>query len=277
MFGLRGCLNFFGQGSRTKIYFQPPPPTLSYHSNVQIWRMFLKNTFRQFSCKGHQNSTFFFAISLEGVPNVVCCGNFGLIFRLMASWWQFSYRILFCASTSLNWAILSPWHQEWVIRFAFLLAFRKSYFRWLSTRGTGFLILNRDSLSKIWTLCVTVCNANQAFCAPKTQGGGGHFVPLAKPLLPFSEFIQVKVFWKLVQKWVLDKTLASMETMVSVLIKFGGEWCLSSTFLSLQCDHKCAYATTGVTFHHFSQAFEEKNSGAMIKKDEKSLKGGSCL
>ena len=60
-------------------------------------------------------------------------------------------------------------------------------------------------------------------------------------------------------------------------LNFGGEWCLSSTFLSLQCDHKCAYATTGVIFHHFSQAFEEKNSGAMIKKDEKSLKGGSCL
>ena len=31
-----------------KIIFQPPPPTLGYHSNVQSWRMFLKSAFRQF-------------------------------------------------------------------------------------------------------------------------------------------------------------------------------------------------------------------------------------
>ena len=36
---------------KTKIIFQPPPPTLGYHSNVQSWRMFLKSAFRQFSCQ----------------------------------------------------------------------------------------------------------------------------------------------------------------------------------------------------------------------------------
>ena len=44
----------------------------------------------------YQNSTFFFAISMKSVPNVVCCGNLGLIFRLMASWWQFSFCTLSC-------------------------------------------------------------------------------------------------------------------------------------------------------------------------------------
>ena len=35
---------------KTHFIFQPPPPPLGYHSNVQSWHMFLKNTFRQFSC-----------------------------------------------------------------------------------------------------------------------------------------------------------------------------------------------------------------------------------
>ena len=45
-------------------------------------------------------------------------------------------------------------------------------------------------------------------------GGGVTFCPLAKTLFPFSESIQIKFFWK------LDKTLVSMEAMVSVLRLF---------------------------------------------------------
>ena len=41
---------------------------------------------------------------------------------------------------------------------------------------------------------------NQAFGGLQKPGGGTF--PLAKTLLPFSESIQVKFFWKLVPKWV---------------------------------------------------------------------------
>ena len=43
-----------------------------------------------------------FANSIKSVSNVVCCGNFSLIFRWMVSWWQFSFCTLFHASTTSN-------------------------------------------------------------------------------------------------------------------------------------------------------------------------------
>ena len=43
----------------------------------------------------------------------------------MASWWQFSFRTLFRASTTLKWAILSPWQREWCHSIWFLISFQK--------------------------------------------------------------------------------------------------------------------------------------------------------
>ena len=46
-------------------------------------------------------------------------------------------------------------------------------------------------------LCALKCFnhiSTRLFCAPQNQGGGGHNVPLAKALLPFSESIPVKFF-----------------------------------------------------------------------------------
>ena len=61
------------------------------------------------------------------------------------------------------------------------------------------------------------------FCAPKTKGGGGDIVPCYQ--LPFSESIQVKFLWKLVQNESFHTTLVSMETMVSIL-----RWFIVSDF-----------------------------------------------
>ena len=41
------CLNF----EYKKVFFQPPRPALSYHSNVLSWRPILNSTFQQLSCK----------------------------------------------------------------------------------------------------------------------------------------------------------------------------------------------------------------------------------
>ena len=45
---------------KAKKIIQPLPPTLGYHSNVQSWDMFLRNTFRQFSYKSSPELDFFF-------------------------------------------------------------------------------------------------------------------------------------------------------------------------------------------------------------------------
>ena len=65
-------------------------------------------------------------------------------------------------------------------------------------------------------------------CSKNQEGGGGgvgvegHIVhpPLGETLLTFSESIQVKFFWKLVENESLDALLVSMETMVSVVIRW---------------------------------------------------------
>ena len=135
---------------KTKITFQLRLSTLGYHSKVQSWLMFLDNTFNTFntfavSCKRLPNSEFI-AISIKSVRNRVCCGNFGLIFGMMASWWQFSFRTLFRASTTLNWAMLSPWHQEWFHLIWFFISFQKKLLLLTFNKGTRFW----DSQSKIW-------------------------------------------------------------------------------------------------------------------------------
>ena len=60
-----------------KISFQPPPPTLGYHSNVQSWRMFLKTHFGSFRAKDPQNSTLF-CYSHEECPKCSLLWKFGL-------------------------------------------------------------------------------------------------------------------------------------------------------------------------------------------------------
>ena len=91
---------------------------------------------------------------------------------------------------------------------------------------TGFLykvVHKMGRLQKVW--CAREIHFNFLtlskpgfFRGRKTKGGGGgDIVPLAKTLLPTSESVQVKFFWKLVQNGSLDTTLVSMETMVTVL------------------------------------------------------------
>ena len=62
---------------KIKIYFQPPPPTLGYHSNVQSWRMFLKSAFRQFSCQSLPELDVF-CYSHKEWPNCSLLWKFGL-------------------------------------------------------------------------------------------------------------------------------------------------------------------------------------------------------
>ena len=65
----------------------------------------------------------FLVISMRIVPNVVCCGNLSVIFRLTASWWQFSFHTFFRASNILNWAILT--HERCRLIW-FFIKFQKS-------------------------------------------------------------------------------------------------------------------------------------------------------
>ena len=58
--------------------FQLPPPTLGYNSNVKSLRMFLKNTFRQFSCKSSSELDLFFCYFHEEYPKRSLSWTFGL-------------------------------------------------------------------------------------------------------------------------------------------------------------------------------------------------------
>ena len=100
---------------------RPPSVTIA---TFKVDSCFWKAHFGSFHIKAYQNSMSI-AISMNNVLNVVCCEKLWLIVRLTASWWRFSFRTPFCASTTLNLAILSPWSQEWSHSIWFLLAFRK--------------------------------------------------------------------------------------------------------------------------------------------------------
>ena len=89
--------------------------------------------------KAHQNSTFSCYFH-EECQHVVWRVNLGLIFRLMASWWQLSFRTLFRSSTTLNWTVPAPWQQEWVHSIWIFISFQKKVLCCLLTRGTRFLI-----------------------------------------------------------------------------------------------------------------------------------------
>ena len=69
---------------KPKFIFQPPPPIFGYHSNVQSWRMFLKNTFRQFSCKSSRELDGFFCVFHEECPK--CMGSGQLHDCVMKRW-----------------------------------------------------------------------------------------------------------------------------------------------------------------------------------------------
>ena len=72
--------------------FQPPPPTIGYHSNVQSCRIFLKTYFGSLHASAPRTRRL---LKFQwSVPNVASCGNFGLVFRLMGSQWQFSFHTL---------------------------------------------------------------------------------------------------------------------------------------------------------------------------------------
>ena len=105
----------FALGASTntkKLFFTRLCPPLVTTTTSNVDACFSKTHFGSFHAKAPKTRSFF-AISMKRVLSVVCCWNVGLIFRLMASWWQFSFRTLFRASTTLNWTILSPWHREW--------------------------------------------------------------------------------------------------------------------------------------------------------------------
>ena len=88
---------------QTKNYFS----TASAHPWLTLKHPKLMNVFEKhisavFMRKFTRTRRFFFAISMKSVPNAVCCGNLGLTFRLIASWWHISFFTLFRASSTLN-------------------------------------------------------------------------------------------------------------------------------------------------------------------------------
>ena len=60
--------------------FKWPPATLGYHSNAQIWRIFLSNIIRSISCKSTPEVDFLL------FPWGICCGILSLMFRLRGAW-----------------------------------------------------------------------------------------------------------------------------------------------------------------------------------------------
>ena len=92
-----------------KNIFQRPSPTPGYHSKVKSWRMWLKNTFGQFSCESLQDLD----VCMTSVQNEVCCWNFGLDIAFDGVLVTVFLLDFFRASTTCNWAILSPWQQKW--------------------------------------------------------------------------------------------------------------------------------------------------------------------
>ena len=98
--------------SKTKKYYS----TASAHPSLPQQRQNLTHVFeKQISAVFMQKlpiTRCVFATSIKSVQNGVCWGTLGLIFRLMASRRQFSFRTHFNALTTLNWTILFPWHQE---------------------------------------------------------------------------------------------------------------------------------------------------------------------
>ena len=76
-YGLETFWKFKWTNFQSKI-FQPPPPTLGYHSNVQSWRTFLKTHFGNFHAKAHQNSTLVCYFH-EECPKCSLLWKFGLL------------------------------------------------------------------------------------------------------------------------------------------------------------------------------------------------------
>ena len=73
---------YVNRGQRVK----PHPPTLGYHSNVEsLTHVFEQHFFSSFHEKLPRTRRFFL-ISMESIPNGVCCRNLGLIFHSMASY-----------------------------------------------------------------------------------------------------------------------------------------------------------------------------------------------
>ena len=86
-----------------ELIFNRLRPLLVTIAMPKVYACFWKTHFGSFRAKADQNSTFFFfAISMKSIQNGVCHENLGLIFRLMVSWWIFSFRTHFRASTTLN-------------------------------------------------------------------------------------------------------------------------------------------------------------------------------
>ena len=70
--------------------------------------------------------------------------------------------------------------------------------------ANGYYPILQMLCDKKFLLHISILTLSQPghFQLQKPRGGGGHIVPLANTMLPFSESIQVKFFWKLVQKWI---------------------------------------------------------------------------
>ena len=105
---------------KTKKYFS----TTSAHpwlpnQHLKLTHVF-ENISRQFSCKSSPELDVFLAISMKSVPNVVCCGILGLIFRLMAYWWQFSFRTLFLCFNDLKGEVRRKMNFTYVLGFVVL-------------------------------------------------------------------------------------------------------------------------------------------------------------
>ena len=80
-----------------------------------------------------------FAISMTNVPDLVCGRALGLIFHLMASWWNLRFTLFFVLQRPEIRQYYHHGNKHGVFQFDFYKLSEK-VLCWLSTRETRFLI-----------------------------------------------------------------------------------------------------------------------------------------
>ena len=120
--------------------------------------MFLKSAFRQFSCQSLPELDVF-CYSHEEWPNCSLLWKFGLNISQDGVLVTVSFRTLFRASTTLKWAILSPWQREWCHSIWFFISFQKMLVLLTFNKGNmvfhfewGFPVKNLKHMNHLKTL-----------------------------------------------------------------------------------------------------------------------------
>ena len=128
------------QFSKLKNIFQPPPPTLRYHSNAQSWRMFLTTGMSAVFMQKLPRTRSLFAVSMKSVLNGVCCGTLGLDIPLDGVLVTIFASHPFSCFNDLkldNTIAMTPRKVSFDF---FCCKFLKKYLCWLLTKGARFLM-----------------------------------------------------------------------------------------------------------------------------------------